>query len=210
MKHRSKNEKSKNCSKCGKLKRIKYFRPRSDKPYLFHSWCSRCEYFAKKKYYHTIKGKQWLKKYSQSRSRKRIKYRFNHSQAGKYSQAKYRKTSGYVKSQLRYRRSYKARLTSRAKEHRRRLRFIKAKYLTYMTRFTIEKVKLKNIKKFGKLTCTYCKKSIRNFHIDHRIPITKKGTNHINNLCIACPCCNFSKNNLTAKQFKTIRAKADK
>ena len=157
-----------------------------------------------------IKLKQWLKKYSQSKSRKLIKYKFNHAKAGKRSQAKYRKTTGYIKSQLQYRRSPKALLMFRARAHRRRLRVIGAKYISYMTRFTIEKVKLKNIKEYGKLTCIYCKKAIRKFHIDHRIPITKHGTNHMNNLCIACPNCNFLKNDRTAKQFMIIRAKVNK
>lgn len=33
------------------------------------------------------------------------------------------------------------------------------------------------------------------YHVDHRIPISRGGTNHASNLCIACPHCNWSKNN---------------
>lgn len=42
--------------------------------------------------------------------------------------------------------------------------------------------------------CWWCGEPIgEDYHVDHRIPLAKGGTNNPNNLCIACPDCNRSK-----------------
>ena len=80
--------------------------------------------------------------------------------------------------------------------------------------YVLEKVKSKNIKKYGILTCEICKAPIENnsFHFDHKIPVSKflfKLTpfrkNSIGNLQITCPRCNLKKSNKLVKYlFKTI------
>jgi 5-methylcytosine-specific restriction endonuclease McrA len=43
--------------------------------------------------------------------------------------------------------------------------------------------------------CWYCLCDLKNtgYHIDHRIPLSRDGTNQLNNLCLSCPKCNLSK-----------------
>jgi len=169
-------------------------------PHLLHSWCKLCESFAKKEYFKTKNGKHWLKKYSKSKSRKLIKFKFNHSNAGKNSQRKYRQTEGYKLSQLRYRKTKKAKLNARLRAANRRFKLLNNGNYRITKNVFIRLID-KNIDKYGKLTCTYCKKHIINFHIDHIKPVSLGGTNHINNLCISCPACNFSKRNKPVRQF---------
>ncbi len=67
----------------------------------------------------------------------------------------------------------------------------------------IKKVYDKNIKKYGVLTCELCKKEsvITNSSIDHKKPISKGGTHHLNNLQIAHRICNAKKTNSYPYKF---------
>ena len=41
--------------------------------------------------------------------------------------------------------------------------------------------------------CRYCESTTGPFHIDHVIPVSKGGSNHDDNLCVACAPCNLKK-----------------
>lgn len=41
--------------------------------------------------------------------------------------------------------------------------------------------------------CWYCQEKLEKYHIDHRVPIVRGGTNWPSNLVLACPFCNLSK-----------------
>lgn len=49
--------------------------------------------------------------------------------------------------------------------------------------------------KRGRLRCWWCGKVIKgnDYHVDHRIPLVRGGSNAPNNLCVSCPVCNMSK-----------------
>lgn len=50
--------------------------------------------------------------------------------------------------------------------------------------------------------CYYCTISIEEkYHIDHMTPITRSGSNWVDNLCLACPRCNLTKHTQTAEEF---------
>ena len=51
--------------------------------------------------------------------------------------------------------------------------------------------------------CVYCGRRVsrRNRHIDHRVSRINGGTNHLNNLCLACASCNLSKGPLNSREF---------
>lgn len=54
--------------------------------------------------------------------------------------------------------------------------------------------------------CNYCGKDCKeNYHIDHIIPVSRGGGNNIDNLCLSCPSCNWSKGNKTAEEFIKYR-----
>lgn len=53
---------------------------------------------------------------------------------------------------------------------------------------------------FGK--CYYCHKTLHfKFHVDHRHPISRGGTNSKENLAVTCPTCNLSKASKTEEEF---------
>ena len=60
-----------------------------------------------------------------------------------------------------------------------------------------------NIKQFGTLTCYLCFNPIEfgKDTIDHKIPLSKKGTNNYANLAIACRSCNCKKNVKTLAEY---------
>src|ERR1700743_3863594 len=51
--------------------------------------------------------------------------------------------------------------------------------------------------------CTYCGKRLSRItrHIDHSVSRRNGGTNHLNNLRLACASCNLRKGHLNARQF---------
>lgn len=55
--------------------------------------------------------------------------------------------------------------------------------------------------------CDYCDDAVSaDFHIDHLLPISRGGINHPDNLCVACPACNFAKGARTEREFRRHRA----
>ena len=69
---------------------------------------------------------------------------------------------------------------------------------------TIQLVYEDNIKRFGTLTCYLCKKFIEfgKDHLEHKIPLSRGGTNEYNNLGIACQKYNCKKHNKTEEEYK--------
>lgn len=74
-----------------------------------------------------------------------------------------------------------------------------------------------NIRKYGSLTCTYCKRTNLNrggnckkneqFNmatIDHKKPLSKGGKNNYRNCVVSCFICNQLKNNKSYKEFVIV------
>lgn len=76
----------------------------------------------------------------------------------------------------------------------------KAKRRSSVGIFTLADVTL--IYQSQKGLCWWCGKSVGDdYHIDHRVALSKGGTNWPNNLCISCPTCNLSKHDRTPWEF---------
>ena len=71
---------------------------------------------------------------------------------------------------------------------------------------TVQRVYEDNIKKYGTLTCYLCEESILfgNDSLEHKIPLSRGGTNVYKNLDVACCDCNYKKHTKTDKEFKKI------
>ena len=69
---------------------------------------------------------------------------------------------------------------------------------------TIQLVYEDNIKKYCTLTCYLCLMPIEfgKDHLEHKVPLSRGGTNEYNNLAIACQKCNLSKGKKTYKEYK--------
>ncbi len=71
---------------------------------------------------------------------------------------------------------------------------------------TIQRVYEDNIKQFGTLTCYLCFKPIE-FHkdcLEHKIPLSRGGTNEYNNLAISHRSCNNKKFNKTEEEYRKM------
>jgi hypothetical protein len=80
------------------------------------------------------------------------------------------------------------------KEHRRRTRKLAGGH------FTAADVRLQM--ETQKRRCWWCGGRIKGtYHIDHRIPLSKGGSNDAGNICISCPTCNLTKSDKMPWEF---------
>ena len=159
-----------------------------------------------KAYYreHREECKKYQKEYNQKhkekiRKRDRV-YRRNHQKLITQRQREWTHKKGICKkyySMLGI--SYTPEYRKMTKANRRR-RFKNAGELTIKT---IQLVYEDNIKKYGTITCEYCKNPIEfgKDHLEHKIPLSRGGTNNYDNLCIACEHCNRMKYTKTVEEF---------
>jgi 5-methylcytosine-specific restriction endonuclease McrA len=49
--------------------------------------------------------------------------------------------------------------------------------------------------------CFYCGTILNNYHVDHKTPLSRGGSDTKENLCLACPNCNWIKNSKTEEEF---------
>lgn len=49
--------------------------------------------------------------------------------------------------------------------------------------------------------CTYCMGMLTRYHIDHKTPVSRGGTNDIANLQLLCPACNLKKSASTHEEY---------
>jgi 5-methylcytosine-specific restriction endonuclease McrA len=68
----------------------------------------------------------------------------------------------------------------------------------------VQQVYEDNIKRYGTLTCYLCLKAIEfgKDHLEHKMPLSKGGTNFKENLDVACEGCNLKKGVMTVEEFK--------
>lgn len=73
----------------------------------------------------------------------------------------------------------------------------------------VQKVYERNIKNYGTLTCYLCGCPVRmgDEAIEHKIPVSRGGSNDIDNLDIAHTRCNSKKNTKTVQEYENYRTK---
>jgi len=52
--------------------------------------------------------------------------------------------------------------------------------------------------------CAYCDVHLDTYHIEHKTPVSRGGTNWPDNLCLACPTCNHRKFTKTEDEFRAL------
>lgn len=53
--------------------------------------------------------------------------------------------------------------------------------------------------------CSYCGCQLEKYHVDHKIPLSRGGSNSLDNLAISCEKCNLQKGTKTADEFRIWR-----
>lgn len=219
----------KRCTKCKREfpATIEYFRRQTAGKYGFRSTCRECckqydaQYRETDGYHEAIDRYRNTEHYAQivhdyhrtSEYRERDKKRDRRE----YDRARYRKPHRHAQCQAQGKRSRqrnpaqiaqykknwytlhkneeKYKLKRRSDTQRRRARMKAAE-----GHFTPEDIKTLHRSQNG--LCWWCGKAYgENYHIDHRIPLSKGGTNWPNNLCVACTQCNQSKGSKLPHEF---------
>lgn len=116
----------------------------------------------------------------------------------KIRQIKYRQSPKVKLRQKLWKQSLKGRISQKKHNliHRTKIKDLSIK--------TIQLVYEDNIKRYGTLTCYLCLKFIefKKDHLEHRIPLSRGGTNEYYNLAVACQRCNCRKHNKTEKEYR--------
>lgn len=133
-------------------------------------------------YYHANKDKErarhsrWRKERPEVRRASMRRFLNNHPDYRKKKDAEYSKRPKYIEIR---------RAASRRRKARKR-----GAIGTFTT------ADIRQIYEMQKGRCWYCQCDIsEGYHIDHRIPLSRGGTNWPNNLVLTCPHCNLSKHN---------------
>lgn len=127
-------------------------------------------------------------KYEYNHQPDRLEYEHSRRQAPEYIEAeRARKTSlEYLEGQREYRRSPEGKATNRAGHHNRRIREGKR----------LSKSIILQVHREQNGVCWWCGKPAGDdYHIDHRIAVSRGGTNALGNLVVSCATCNHRKYN---------------
>lgn len=186
---------TKRCSQCGAEKTsAEFYKTRYSKDGLA-AWCKSCANAYHQRYSQCPEGKEAHVKASQkyrksANGRRKIKaynYQYNRRSDVKARRRRLFTTEKYKSYGKKWRQ--KNRLWSRANNQKRRARERGAP-----GQYT--KQDIHQIYSSQRGRCWYCQKeiSLSDMHIDHRIPLSRGGSNYPENLVATCPQCNLSKN----------------
>lgn len=135
-------------------------------------------------------------------------YKNRHTEKTRARRKAYEQTEEYKCSKsIRAKRYREENEHTRDLDHARKLRYYYRKY-SALKSIRIEGADAISFEDWKKLysaeTCYYCGKAIsgRNKTVDHKTPISKGGTNKLDNLCMCCQSCNSKKGNKTEADFK--------
>jgi 5-methylcytosine-specific restriction endonuclease McrA len=127
----------------------------------------------------------------ETKKRNKKAYRERHAEEIRQrSREDYKRNSEKRKTTVKlYRRTEQGRLVKKVSNHKRKLQLKENGGA-----FTVQEII--NLYLSQKAKCWYCSKSIKdNYHIEHRIPISRGGSNDISNIVLSCPECNLQKGN---------------
>jgi 5-methylcytosine-specific restriction endonuclease McrA len=160
-------------------------------------YCAECKRAARRE-----TARAYSERFRQTPEGKAYAHAYNRSEQGKAVFAAYRKTDGRVESLQRYNCSDKRRATShryttsekgQACSHKmhtlRRARALGAEGQGFAS---LEQ-KVAAFELWGGC-CAYCARDLARPHWDHIRPLTRGGSNHIDNFALTCKPCNSSKN----------------
>lgn len=207
---------TKYCPRCEKDKSLEEFGSNKSNKDGKQTWCFEC----RKQYYNENKDKileQQKQAYDRNPDKKIAyaqeyqienpdvhrkaskKYHENHKQESEiYYQDNREKIILAAKlwwSELKKENPEKHKALRKAAKHRRRA--LEANAEGFFTAKDIQEIYKQQLGR-----CLYCGIELNgNYHIDHKIPLIRSGTNWPNNLCCSCPKCNKSKFTKTAEEF---------
>lgn len=180
------------CSKCKQVfpATVEFFGVRKDRDSGLHSWCREClreknrNYAAKhRERCHAVFHEWYQKNIVTLRAKKRVYAKTNSEKIRRYRVENCEKVAAGI-------RTWKKAHPDKVKAQKHRRRANKNNALVSAIPFD-EKAQLKR----QKGECYYCSCKLTEYHIDHVIPLSRGGSDHPDNMVLACSFCNLSKNN---------------
>lgn len=159
---------SRYCRLCCRAKTRKYAAENPDK-----IKASNQRYYQNNKELHDAKSLQYFKDHPEVKKAIEARYRRNHSDKCNESNQRWLNKNPEKKREYSQRR--------------------KARKQNAVGQFNAEDIQTLYVSQQGK--CWWCECELNGkYEIDHRIPLSRGGTNNANNLCLTCRTCNRSKN----------------
>lgn len=149
------------------------------------------------------------KKYANSEKGKATKRRNRNTPKAKETRKRYEQTEAYKTRKHERNKIYRQNPREKEQDKIRKLRYYYRKYsaMRNITKDGADAITPEQFQSFFyKDTCYYCGAKIegRNKTIDHKTPISRGGTNAIENLCVCCQSCNSKKHNKTEEEYRAV------
>lgn len=188
----------KRCSKCGKYypKTVEFFK--LSRKQKWDSWCRKCNSAAQRERDARLKQDAEYRKKESKRVESCRKRRAENDPEYRERQSirnkeYYLKNRDSILKSIKTKRltdpDYRQKAIDRAAVNHHRRRALK---MGSGGKYTKADVELHYQSQKGR--CWWCGKSLNgNFHIDHRVPLSRGGSNDARNICISCPECNCRK-----------------
>ncbi len=194
---------NKECLICKETKEFEHFHVRKASPDGYHYWCKDCRkikikgYYPKEKY--RIEGyqKEYREKNREMLSIKKKKYYIDNrvEKLAKRKEHYHNNKEKCLLSDKISKRKHKdsVRETKRKYRHA-NMEKIQLYHTMRRTSGSYVYAEIQSLKVYQQNKCFYCECDISvKYTIEHVIPISKKGTNNIENIVLACKSCNCSK-----------------
>jgi 5-methylcytosine-specific restriction endonuclease McrA len=201
----------KTCSKCGETKPLDEFNKNRNAKDGRNSYCKICHRSEAIRYERELRVKdpdrvrEKHKKYEDShqeeiREYQRQRYVKNKAEINaRNSDWYYANRDKRLASIREYKKTPDGKSVRVRSEHKRRS--LEAGSNGSFTAVDIEAIRIGQTDKRGRVRCWWCRNPMSEWHIDHRIPLARGGSNYPNNLCLACPRCNMSKQGKTPQEW---------
>jgi hypothetical protein len=183
----------KKCSKCRNVfpATSPHFAKSSQQKDGLTCWCYNCRTAyndSKKKEQSAYHKRYYQENKKRCKDKSRRSYLSRRNQHVDYCRVYYRQNRNVL---LTKKREYAAKYPERVRANERNMRAVR---LQAEGKHTSEDVAL--LLRSQRNRCWWCGTLLNDdYHIDHRIPLSRGGSNYANNLCVACPSCNQSKYN---------------
>jgi len=205
------------CSQCKLEKSINEFHFRKDTQ-KYRNQCKHCISIKNKQYRDENKDKishnkkEYARKNRDKISDYQKEYRIKNKDSIRENQKRWEINNPYArrKSYMKYVENNRELINKKYKEYSKTPQGIKARKVSWHNRSKKlrgagGKLRAEDIAKMmenQKHRCVYCNKGIKHkYHIDHINPISKGGTNYIENIQLLCPTCNLKKSDKDPLKF---------
>jgi 5-methylcytosine-specific restriction endonuclease McrA len=145
---------------------------------------------------------KWRKEHPEENKRRVAEYTSSHSEEAKKRAKEWRELHPnaqreWVAQHPGWIREYRAKNPEQFRAYSRNRNALRRAAIGTHTATDIVMIRISQVNR-----CYYCDKPLgRSYHVDHKQPLSRGGSNNPSNLCCACPTCNLRKHDATEAEF---------